>query len=329
MSLEHFGKLPDGREIHRVTLSDGDLKAQVLTLGATVQSLYLNGVDHSLMVGLPNLTSYVQATLPYCGAIVGRFANRIGRARFRLDGMDFETDPNFRDRHTLHGGRDGTDRQVWAIQDLEPDRVTLALTLPDGHMGFPGELAISVTIGLSDGALSFDQRATTTAPTPCSLAHHGYFDLDGTGDICRHRLQIEADHYLPVDDDLIPTGHVELVAGTSFDFRAERPIGDHPYDHNFCLSDGPRPSRAVAQLTGASGVSMQIETTACGLQFYAGAGIPRVTAQGGRQLGAFAALALETQHWPDAMNHAHFPDPILRPGDTYRESTVYRFRTRI
>ncbi|MDP5305860.1 aldose epimerase family protein [Paracoccus sp. 2205BS29-5] len=318
------GSLPDGRQVQRVTLRGGRLTARVLTLGAIVQDLRLDGVGHPLVLGCPEPADYL-AGGRYLGAIVGRFANRIGGARFRLDGRDHATDANFRARHTLHGGAEGCDLMLWHVEALASDRVSLRLELPDGHMGFPGRLRIGAQISLADDALGLTLLAQTDAPTPCSLAHHGYFDLDGSGDARDHRLQVMADGYLPVDDDLIPTGEIAPVAGGRFDFRAGRGIGDGGYDHNFCLSDAPQALRPVARLTGRDGLSMTVETTACGLQLYDGAHLSGVAGQDGRSHGAHAGIALETQHWPDAPNRPNFPDAILRPGRIYAETTRYRF----
>lgn len=326
MTPKGFGILPDGREVRAITLRGGGLTARVLTLGAIVQDLRLDGVDHPLVLGCPDPADYLGKGR-YFGAIVGRFANRIGGARFDIDGTEYRTDPNFRDAHTLHGGSQGTDVDLWQIDAFAADRVTLSLTLPDGHMGFPGRMQITAQIGLADGALTFTLLARADKATPCSLTHHGFFDLDGTGDIRNHHLMIAADHYLPVNHDLIPTGDIAPVTGTAFDFRQPRLIGDAGYDHNLCLSDGPQAIRPVAVLTGANGLSMRVESTACGLQFYDGAYMDGVPGLDGRVYGPNAGLALEAQSWPDAPNQPHFPDAILRPGRIWSETTRYRFLT--
>lgn len=324
MTASQIETLPDGREVQRLTLRGGGLSATVLTLGAIVQDLRLDGIDYPLVLGAPDAASYLGPTR-YFGAIVGRLANRIGNARFTLDGRDYRTDANFRDRHTLHGGSDGVDVHVWRIEARTPSSVTLSLSLPDGHMGFPGTIALTTRIALEDGALSFVLGATTDAPTPCSLTHHGYFNLDGSGDVRNHSVHIDADHMLPTTDDLIPTGEIAPVAGTRFDFRQPRPLGPEPCDRCFCLSDGPRPQRPVAWITGESGLALRVETTACGLQFYNGAYLRDVPGLDGRIYGPQAGLALEAQAWPDAPNQPNFPDTILRPGEAWSETTRYVF----
>lgn len=319
-----FGTMPDGTAVQAVTLRHGDMTARVLTMGAIVQDLRLAGVAHPLVLGCDDLAGYLGPGR-YFGAVVGRVANRIGGAAFTLDGQRYATDANFRARHTLHGGRRGTDLHLWTIADLTPAQVRLTLTLPDGDMGFPGTLHITATITLHPRGLSVALQAQADRATPCNLTHHGYFDLDGAGDIRDHHLTIDADRYLPVDDDLIPAGPPAPVHGTPFDFTTARRIGDGAFDHNFCLSDAPRPLRAVARLTGRSGLSMQVLTTACGLQIYDGASLPPVTGLGGRAYGPHAGIALEAQGWPDAPNRPDFPSVILRPGQTYRETTCYLF----
>ena len=308
----------------RLTLRGGGLTAQVLTLGATVQDLRMEGVDHPLVLGCPDPADYLGDGL-YMGAIVGRFANRIGAARFTLDGQEYRTDPNFRNRHTLHGGSRGTNWHIWTVEDIRDDRAALSLVLPDGDMGFPGTMSIRADIALRDGALVFDIQAETDAPTPCNLAHHGYFNLDGGGDVRNHRLRVAAGRYLPVDDDLIPLPGTAPVEGTRFDFRQARTIMPGEYDHNFCLSDGPVAPRVVAELTGQSGIRMQIETGQPGLQIYDGVHLDGVAGLDGRRYDRFAGVALETQGWPDTPNRPDFPDAILRPGQTWRRHTAYRF----
>ncbi|MFD1797890.1 galactose mutarotase [Paracoccus aurantiacus] len=316
--------LPDGREVTQITLRNGPMRAEVLTLGAIVQGLWIEGVAHSVILGCPDIAHYL-GKARYFGAIVGRVANRIGGGRFMLDGQEHRTDRNFLGKHTLHGGDDGADIQIWQIGELSESCATLTLSLPDGHMGFPGRMDMAARISLASDGIAFDLTARSDAATPCSLTHHGLFDLDGAGDIRNHRLWIDAEHYLPIDDELIPTGDIAPVAGTGFDFRAARPIGDTGLDHNFCLSDASQPLRRVAELTGASGLKMTIETTACGLQLYDGAYIDDLPGHDGHQYGAHAGVALEAQEWPDAVNRPAFPTCILLPGETYSSSTRYVF----
>ncbi|MEQ8346354.1 MAG: aldose epimerase family protein [Sneathiellaceae bacterium] len=324
--VEPFGTMPDGTAVERIALRGGGLTAAVLTYGATVQDLRLDGIGHPLVLGASSLAPYLGG-LRYFGAIVGRYANRIAGGRFAIDGRSFQADRNFLGRHCLHGGSLGTAEQVWRVTGLRDDSVDLALEMPDGQMGFPGTLRAEVSYTLTaDDALQVALHAETDAPTPCSLSHHSFFNLDDAPDITGHRLRIDAGRYLPVDADLIPTGEIAPVAGGAFDFSSLRPIGDHGYDHNFCLSDRSCEIRPVAWLAGLSGgLTMRVETTAPGLQFYDGGYLADLPGFDGRTYGRHAGLALEAQEWPDAPNRPAFPPAILRPGETFLQRTRYIF----
>ena len=327
MTPELFDHAPDGTPVRCWRLSAGGLEATILDWGATtVQDLHLDG--QRLVLGADTLAPYLDPDgLMYAGAIVGRFANRIGNARFTLDGETHHTDPNFLGRHTLHGGHRGTGQRMWTVTDSAPDRLTLSVVLPDGDMGLPGEMQVTATYALLPGAvLAVAIEAQATRATPCSLAHHGYFTLDDSGSILRHRLRVAADHMLPVDDQMIPTGEIAPVAGTRFDFRDWREVGTAAgIDHNMCLSDRRGPMRPVAWVDRPlSGLGLTVETTEPGLQVYDGAHLGGAPRRGGGTLAANAGLALETQGWPDAPNRPEFPDAILRPGQTYRAETLYR-----
>jgi aldose 1-epimerase len=326
--LPDFGVMPDGTPVKRVSITGGGLTANILTYGATVQDLRLVGVDHPLVLGSPTLDPYL-GPMTYFGAIVGRFANRIAEGRFELDGETHQIPVNWMDRHALHGGTSGTGQKVWTIGDVSNDSLRLDLVLPDGDMGFPGKMLVSAFFTLpGNSVLTIKIRAQTDAATPCSFAHHGYFNLNGSADITQHQLRVGADNYVPVDADLIPTGEIAPVAGTSFDFRAARTVGTDGIDHNLCLSDRRETLRQVAELySPMNGLAMTVETTEPGLQVYDGAYIPKEGLQGldGRRYGPFGGIAMETQCWPDAPNHPSFPSAILRPDDCYLSQTRYRF----
>jgi len=319
--IELVGHARGGEPVHRVTLASGALCAQVLTYGAALQDLRLEGIDHSLVLGWPTIEQY-EASQAYLGVIVGRMANRLGNAQYTLDGRTWRTDRNFLDCHTLHGGSEGVDRMVWKIVHASGNAVTLQLTLKDGHMGFGGDLAITATFKIDpDCALSITLQAETQTVSLCNLTPHVYFNLDGAGDITAHELTVMADRYTPVDEALIPTGEVASVAGTSLDFRSPRPIGTTSLDHNFCLSDARQRCRSIAQLHGPhSGLDMVLQSTEPGLQVYSG------TFLNEPPFGPRAGVALEPQVWPDAPNHPHFPGAVLRQGEVYRHVTRYKFR---
>ena len=323
-----LGHLPDGGAVARLTLRGGGLVARVLTLGAIVQDLRLEGSDQPLVLGAETPATYL-GPMEYFGAVVGRFANRIAGGRFVLDGRTHQVPPNFRGRHALHGGPQGSAQRLWRVLARSRDSATLALRMDDGEMGFPGNLDVRVRISLpGNGALQFDIHARTDRATPCSFSHHGYFTLDDTGDLAQHLLQTPATQYLPVDDDLIPTGEIASVADTPFDYREPRSLSGQVLDHNFCLARRRLPIRPVARLESrASGLAMRVESTEPGLQVYTAAHLPPegLTGLEGRRYGPFAGVALEAQSWPDAPNRPGFPPAILRPGETYHHCTRYSF----
>jgi aldose 1-epimerase len=331
-----FGTTAEGETVHRLEISGGGLTAHILTWGAVVQNLKL--IEHAapLVLGFERFDDY-PASSPYFGAIAGRYANRIRDGRFMIEGQRFQADTNFLGKHTLHGGSISTGKRVWRIDSRGSDFVSLALRDPDGTMGFPGTLDILCTYRLKlPGTLSVELSAITDQPTLCNLAHHSYFNLDdgGAGDILDHRVMIAAQAYLPVDEELIPTGVVQPVEGTPFDFLLPRPVrfetGDGlvNYDHNFCLSAARGPLRQAAWVQAAhAGVEMEVWSTEPGLQFYSGQRVAReVKGLGGRTYGAYAGFAMEPQIWPDSPNRPYFPQALLWPGDRYRQVTEYRFR---
>ncbi len=326
-----FGRTASGEAVHRVELEGGGLRASISDWGATLLDLRLEGHAPPLVLGFEKFEDYPLHS-PYFGATPGRFANRIAHGRFELDGVAHQLDRNQKGIHHLHGGSQGLGKRVWRIAELSGHRVRLEIDDPDGHMGYPGHCRIACTYELkSGGVLSVLHEAETDRPTPCGMAHHSYFNLDGGDDILDHELMIDADGYLPVDEDQIPNGEVAPVAQTQFDFRNSRPIRSEgapfPYDHNFCLSDGRMRKRAVALLgSPRSGVSMEVRTSEPGLQFYCGfkMNIP-VPGLEGRPYRAYGGVCLEAQNWPDSVNQAHFPDAVLRPGDTLVQATEYVF----
>ena len=336
MDAEAFGWMPDGQEVRRVTIQGGGLTANILNWGAVIQDLRLSGHSAPLVLGFEDFRFYPVHS-PYFGAIAGRYANRISGGRFTIDGKTYQTDLNFLGKHTLHGGGAAMGQQLWALKESGADFVTLTYHARDGEMGFPGNLLVTCTYRvMPPGRLVVELTAETDAPTVCNLAAHSYFNLDdgGQSDVLGHLMRIDADTYLPVDAELIPTGEVLPVSGTEFDFRAIRPVskGDvslyKPYDINFCLSDERKPLRWVASARGAqSAVEMEVWTTEVGVQFYDGANVGRdVPGLNGVTYGPHAGLCLEPQFWPDAPNQPNFPSSVLRPDAPYAQTTEYRFK---
>lgn len=322
-----FDRLPDGTPVHRIKLRDGRLSASILTLGAIVQDLRFSGAPFPLVLGADRIAQYL-GPMRYFGGIVGRYANRIGKGQFQLNGEIIELSRNQDGRHCLHGGDIGSAERIWNIRSLRSDSVTLSLTLADGEMGFPGEMAVDVMISLALDRLCFDIKATSDRDTICSFAHHGYFVLDGSGSISAHSLKIASNGVLDVSSDLIPTGVILPVSQAGLDFRSLRSLQHMTLDHNFCLSSERMERRSVARLvSGLSKLEMQVETTEPGLQVYTANHLPVVGMEGlgGRRYGCHAGIALEAQNWPDAPNHLAFPPAVLRAGEVYCQSTNYCF----
>ncbi|MDB2407553.1 galactose mutarotase [Jannaschia sp.] len=309
------------------TIAGHGLTATFLDLGAVLHDLRLDGHAPPLVLGLADPAHYPEHS-NYMGATAGRYANRIGDARFTLDGVEHRLDPNFQERHHLHGGSAGTGKRVWEVVEHRDETIAFGIDLADGEMGYPGALRIEARYSVEPGAtLKLVYRATGDAPTICNLAHHSYWCLDDTGNVARHVLTVDADRYTPVDDGLIPTG-VAPVEGTAFDFRQARALAQPGLlDHNLCLSDTRTGLRDVAWLhSEASGVTMTVATTEPGLQVYDGAKLnTQVPGLEGRTYRAHAGVALEPQLWPDSPNRPDFPDAVLRPGQTYAQTTTFSF----
>ena len=331
MSVSQFGQLADGTPVERVAIARGGLSVSIMTLGAAITDLRVG--SRGVVLGFDDLASYL-AHSPYFGVIAGRHANRIAGGRFRLDGNEVQLERNDSGRNHLHGGANGFARRLWSLRESGPGHAVLALVSQDGDAGYPGRVEASACyeIPLDGDRLRIVLEASTDRPTLVNLATHSYFNLDGSPDIGGHLLQIEADAYLSVDEEAIPTGEVRPVAGTPFDFRRLRRIDDHgddvAHDHNFCLAAVPTSEpRAVARLVGQeSGLAMDVLTTEPGLQFYDGYKLAvSCPGLGGRRYGPRAGLCLEPQRWPDSPNHRHFAGAVLRPGELYRQVTEYRF----
>ena len=322
---------PDVNQIQSITLKNALLKVSILTLGASIQSVYLKGYEHSLVLGSPKLADYLQGA-KYFGAVVGRVANRTNKGHAVIGGKTYQLPPTLPEAHHLHGGPDGTASKNWSIIEQSDDMVHLQTKLNDGEMGYPGNMIVNVFYRLIDSALEMEITATTDQLTICNFAGHSYINLDGKGSILDHQLIIQADHYLPVDAGLIPTGEVTPTVGSAFDFLQLRTIGREDYpelDTNFCLSlANYRPLQTVAILKAPiTGLTLNYQTTEPGLQVYDGRHI-QLDAESNINDGpltAYAGLALEAQHWPDAINQSHFPPILLAPEDTYRQVTRYAF----
>jgi aldose 1-epimerase len=341
--MEEFGKLPDGSVVKRYTLKNKNgVVAKVIEYGAILSELWVpdrNGQPGNVVAGFDHLAQYLNGH-PFFGATTGRFANRIAKGRFTLEGKEYTLATN-NGPNALHGGLKGFDKQLWKSEPLPAkageEGVRFTYLSNDGEEGYPGNLNVTVTYTLTDdNALVIDYTATTDKPTIINLTNHSYFNLAGSGDILNHELRVTADRYTPVTDQLIPTGELAPVAGTPFDFQQTTKIGarfsqltNNPrgYDHNLVLKRQGAGLEAIAWVNEPmTGRRMEVLTTEPGLQLYTGNFLDgKLTGIGGVTYKQHSAFCLETQHFPDSPNHPNFPSTTLRPGEKYRTTTVYRF----
>ena len=337
-----FGLLPDGRAVEELTLRSGALSCSILTYGGAVRTLTVPdraGRPVDVVLGFDRLEDYL-AQDGYLGALVGRYANRIGGSRFTLNGVEYPLAANDGPNH-LHGGLIGFDKQIWTVETLGGSSVVLSLLSPHGQEGYPGTLAVQVTYTLTNGGLTIDYLARCDQDTICNLTNHSYFNLSGhsSGNVGGQYIQICADCYTPTDSRSIPTGAIAPVAGTPMDLRQPRPIGagwDQPYpqltlasgyDHNWVLNgwDGSLHPAAHAW-SPDTGIALEVLTTLPGVQFYSGNYLSDCLAgKGGAPYSRRQGFCLETQFFPDSPNRPQFPSPNLPAGTEYRHQTVYRF----
>jgi aldose 1-epimerase len=342
IASEHLGTLPDGRAVPGFTLTGtGGVEVRVAAYGATVLSIRVPDRDGRLddvVLGYDALDDYLRDP-SYLGCVVGRYGNRIRGGRFTLDGREVVLATNDGPNH-LHGGPDGFHRRLWTAEPVADDAVRLGLVSADGDGGYPGRLDVSVTYALTArNELVVDYGATTDRPTVVNLTQHSYFNLAGAGTVLDHQLTIDADRYTPVDETLVPTGALDAVEDTPFDFRRPRAVGEriasgHPqlgigrgYDHNF-VRTGTGLGRVARLFEPRSGRVMDVITTEPGVQFYSGNFLGSGPAgKGGRAYAPRDGLCLETQHFPDSPNRPEFPPTVVRPEAAYRSRTVFAFST--
>ena len=341
ISQRSFGTTKDGQKVVEFTLSNpGGISTSILTWGGIVRTISVpdrNGAVADVVLGFDSLEPYEERH-PYFGTITGRYANRIAKGKFTLDGTTYSLATNNGPNH-LHGGVIGFDRKVWNATTSSTDNsASLILTSKsaDGEEGYPGEVSTQVTYTLSsDNSLSVEYEANTTKATPINVTNHSYFNLAGhdSGDVLKHSLTIEADRYVPVDETSIPLGNLSVVDGGPFDFRKPQTIGSRishvgvGYDHTYVLADKPRSLQFAARASDpASGRYVEVLTTEPGVQLYTGNYLNgSLKGKGGAVYNKHAGFCLETQHFPDSPNQPTFPSTILRPGETYSSKTVMRF----
>jgi aldose 1-epimerase len=344
ITKQPFGQTAEGEAVDLYALSNGSLTVKVMTYGGIITQVHAPGKDGKtadVVLGFDTLDGYLKGH-PYFGALVGRVGNRIAKGKFTLDGKEYTLAVN-NGPNALHGGLKGFDKRVWKAEEVKSaDGVGLKLTYTskDGEEGYPGNLTATVTYTLTDkNELQIDYEATTDRATPVNLTNHTYFNLAGhdSGTILDQVVQIAAEKYTPVDDTLIPTGAIAPVAGTPLDFRAPHPIGERieqmggdpvGYDHNMVLDGGQtaQPRKVVTATDLESGRTLEMLTTEPGVQFYSGNFLDGTNVgKGGATYRQYHGFCLEAQHFPDSVNQPTFPSTILEPGETYRQTTIYRF----
>jgi|SRR5208282_4740302 len=335
-----FGRTMDGSAAGLYTLTNRNgLVAKITNYGTIITELHVpdrHGKFDDVVLGFDRFESYLQGH-PHFGCTVGRVANRIAGGKFTLDGKTYTLAVNNGPNH-LHGGIKGFDKILWQAEALAGDdpAVKFTCTSPDGDEGYPGNLAVAVVMTLTgQNELRIDYTAVTDKPTPVKLTNSSCFNLAGAGDILGHELMLAADNYTPSDANLIPTGEIAPVKGTPLDFTMPTPIGSRfdrlsgeprGYDHNFVLNGGGKnPAFAARVHEPESGRVMEMWTTEPGAQFYTGNFLDGIAGKNGARYRRHSAFCLEPQHFPDSVNQPQFPSIILRPGQTYRQTTLYKF----
>ena len=312
--------------------NDRGFEVSITKYGGAITSLKTpdrHGEFGDIVLSYQTLEDYA-GNPSYFGALIGRHANRIARGRFSLNGVEYQLPCNNGVNH-LHGGFRGFDKRVWNVSEAE-NVLHLSYLATDGEEGYPGNLTAFVHYTLLDNELRVDYRATTDRDTIVNLTNHSYFNLRGVGTILDHELTLNADHFTPISEDLIPTGEIKLVEGTPMDFRKAKAIGSEldvagGYDHNFVLNDWDGTLRFGARLyEPVSGRALEILTTEPGIQFYSGNFLDgSLVGRNGVAYEKYAGLCLEPQHFPDTPNQPHFPSTVLRPGEEYKQTSIYRF----
>lgn len=337
MQKQLYGYMPDGTPVEQFTLvGKGGLSATFITYGAILTNLVFEGKD--VVLGQTSLEDYFKC-IGYIGTTVGRYANRIAGGLFSLNGTTYNVGCNEEGRGHLHGGVKGFDKYVWSILDLTENSAELQIVSPDGDMGYPGTMTLTVRFTVEDdNSLALTYRAVSDKDTVINPTNHTYFNLNGFdgGTVLDTELQINADSILPVDTLLIPTGDYLPVDGTPFDFRAAKPIGrdialedeqlalGSGYDHNFCLGNTCEYRHAVSAYSPRSGIRMDCYTTEPGVQLYTGNCLESDCGKGGPMV-RHQGFCLETQHFPDSPNHPQFPSVVLKAGEVFESFTRYTF----
>jgi aldose 1-epimerase len=334
---EPFGQTQDGQAVDAFILkNDNGMMVKVINYGATIVAIEApdrEGRTADVILGFDDLAGYQSDANPYFGCCCGRYANRIANGRFSLDGEDYPLAVN-NGPNSLHGGLAGFDKKVWDAV-IEGVSVRMTLVSPDGEEGYPGTMTVELIYSLNnDGELRLEYSATTDKKTVLNLTNHSYFNLAGSGSVHDHVIRINADRYTVVDDHATPSGELREVAGTEMDLRVPTPIGKNiaevqglGYDHNYCIN---QKTEGELTLTASvsdpkSGRTLECWTTEPGVQFYTGNYLDSIAGKSGAVYNKHEGFCLETQHYPDSPSHPHFPSTVLAPGETYSQTTIYKF----
>ncbi|KAM5165456.1 galactose mutarotase [Mantella aurantiaca] len=335
VSSDVYGSLPGGHIVKRFRLQSESVKVETISFGCIITCIETkdrHGNFSDIVLGFDDLEGYVDRH-PYFGAVVGRVANRIAKGRFTVDGKDYVLPIN-NGPNSIHGGLKGFDKVLWTPEIVE-NGVQFSYTSGDGEEGYPGELKVLVTCTLVGNELAVNYRAETSKTTPVNLTNHSYFNLAGQGSesIYDHEISINAEHYLPVDDTMIPTGDIKPVEGTNFDLRKPVNIGSQiatlqeiGFDHNFCLKESQKQQTCARVHHKPSGRVVRVRTTQPGVQFYTANFLDgSLKGKGGAVYPKHSAFCLETQAWPDAVNKSQFPNVLLQCGEEYNQTTWFLF----
>lgn len=342
MKKSLWGKTKEGVDVQLFTLTSGEIEVRLTDFGAHLVSVRTpdrTGKVADVVLGFDSLEPYEKGANGYQGAVVGRFANRIAKGQFTIDGTTYQIPIN-NGPNALHGGPVGFDRYVWKAEEVT-DGVEFTHVSPDGDMGFPGTMTAKVRYTLKGATLRLDYSATTDKATILNLTNHSYFNLrgDDEGDILGHVMELTADQYTPTGAGQIPTGEIASVTGTPLDFRKPHAVGERinadfeqltmarGYDHNFVVNGAAGTLRRAARVSEPqSGRTLTVDTTEPAVQFYSGNFLSgTVTGRHGKKYEPRMGLCLETQVFPDAPNHAHFSNSVLRPGQTFKSTTTFTF----
>jgi aldose 1-epimerase len=334
---ESFGQTNSGHPVDAFIFENTNgMKAKIINYGATIVSVEAPDRDGKLAdvaLGFDDMAGYQSADNPYFGACCGRFANRIAKGMFSLEGVDYSLAVN-NGPNALHGGEKGFDKKVWDAEIVD-DAVRMSIISPDGEEGYPGTLKVTLTYSLNEeGELRLDYTAETDQKTIINLTNHSYFNLAGSGTTRNHVIRINADRYTIVDDDATPSGELRAVKGTEMDLLLPTPIGRNidavqglGYDHNYCINQSSpgELTLAASVCEPDSGRTLDCWTTEPGVQFYTGNFLENIKGKGGAVYNKQEGFCLETQHYPDSPNHPEFPSTELAPGETYTQTCIYKF----